>query len=126
VKIELAGERTYLADSMQFLPESGTRFEGRSCYYVMPSFPRRRYRRDGRLAVFHSMAEIVGGLDDVMEVVYQYLQALVLDALRHASALAAVDRWRLAPPDIPGTLEISAITFGRGDSGSRQGPAVGS
>jgi asparaginyl-tRNA synthetase len=83
VKVTVEGVPTYLADSMQFLLEYGCRLTEAGCYYVMPSF--RGEPMDSRhlCQFFHSEAEIVGGLADVMEVVQDYLRHLAWSFLEH-------------------------------------------
>jgi asparaginyl-tRNA synthetase len=38
VSVELVGERTYLAESMQFMLEYGCRISPDGCSYIMPTF----------------------------------------------------------------------------------------
>jgi asparaginyl-tRNA synthetase len=96
VQVELAGIPTYLADSMQFLLEFGCRLAPGGAYYLMPSF-RGEPADDTHLCqFFHSEAEIVGGLDDVMEAVQAYLRHLAEGLLVHG---------RQAVLDTAGTVE---------------------
>jgi asparaginyl-tRNA synthetase len=90
VEIDLFGERTYLADSMQFMLEYGIRFEGRTTYYVMPSFRGEEPDETHLSQFFHSEAEIVGGLDDVIEASEQYLRRLVAEALTETATLMEI------------------------------------
>jgi asparaginyl-tRNA synthetase len=81
VEISLFGERTYLADSMQFMLEYGCRLTGVGSYYIMPSFRGEDPDASHLNQFFHSEAEIHGGLDDVMRAVEEYLRHLVDAAL---------------------------------------------
>ncbi|ASG24017.1 amino acid--tRNA ligase-related protein [Nitrospirillum viridazoti] len=76
VEIMLHGRRTYLADSMQFALEYYLRQNHPGAFYIMPSF--RGEASDARHLnqFYHSEAEIVGGLDEVMSFVEAYLLAL--------------------------------------------------
>src|SRR5215472_5982673 len=90
VQIDLLGARTYLADSMQFMLEYGCRLTGSTCYYVMPSFRGEDSDESHLSQFFHSEAEIHGGLDDVIDVVEDYLVFLAQGLLdRHADDIAA-------------------------------------
>lgn len=85
VAVEVAGVKTYLADSMQFLLEYGCRLSEAGCYYVMPSF-RGESADDSHLCqFFHSEAEVPGGLEDVQGVVQEYLRHLATSWLEHAA-----------------------------------------
>lgn len=76
VEIELEGVKTYLADSMQFLLEYGCRLSDKGAYYIMPSF--RGEKADSRhlCQFYHSEAEIVGDLNDVMNLIEKYVKYL--------------------------------------------------
>lgn len=76
VKITLEGEKTYLADSMQFLLEYGCRLHKKGVYYIMPSF--RGEKADDRhlCQFYHSEAEITGDLNNVMKLVDEYIKYL--------------------------------------------------
>ena len=90
VEIELFGERTYLADSMQFMLEYGLRLTRRDCYYIMPSFRGEKEDSSHLSQFFHSEAEIHGTLADVEDAVEQYLVALAQALLAYdADAIAA-------------------------------------
>lgn len=86
VQVELFGVRTYLADSMQFMLEYGCRLCPHGCYYVMPSFRGEDADATHLCQFFHSEAEIVGSLDDVIRVVEDYIRFL---AQRLLSELAS-------------------------------------
>jgi asparaginyl-tRNA synthetase len=88
VQIELFGERTYLADSMQFMLEYGCRLTEAGCYYIMPSFRGEDADATHLNQFFHSEAEIHGGLEDVMLAVEDYLRHLAAAALsRHSGPI---------------------------------------
>ncbi len=76
VKIELEGINTYLADSMQFLLEYGCRLTENGCYYVMPSFRGEKADERHLCQFYHSEAEIPGTLENVMELVDEYIKYL--------------------------------------------------
>mgnify|MGYP000082403056 CR=1 FL=1 len=76
VKITLFGVETYLADSMQFMLEYGCRFSKDGCYYLMPSFRGEEADTSHLNQFFHSEAEIVGSLEDVMGIVDSYVRHL--------------------------------------------------
>ena len=76
VKIKLNGIDTYLADSMQFLLEYGCRLTENGCYYIMPSFRGEEADERHLCQFYHSEAEIPGSLDDVMELVDEYIKFL--------------------------------------------------
>ena len=76
VKINLLGQTTYLADSMQFLLEYISRFNKNGVYYVMPTF--RGEDTDNRhlQQFYHSEVEIPGDLTDIMNLGEQYVKYL--------------------------------------------------
>ena len=76
VKISLEGVDTYLADSMQFLLEYGCRLTEKGCYYVMPSFRGEKADERHLCQFYHSEAEIPGTLQDVMNLVDEYIKYL--------------------------------------------------
>jgi asparaginyl-tRNA synthetase len=76
VRVELFGLPTYLADSMQFMLEYGCRFSESGAWYLMPSFRGENADATHLNQFFHSEAEIVGGLDDVMRVSEEYVRRL--------------------------------------------------
>ena len=84
VKVNLNGVNTYLADSMQFLLEYGCRLSDKGCYYVMPSFRGEKADERHLCQFYHSEAEIHGNLEDVIELVEEYIKYLsqaILDKL---------------------------------------------
>lgn len=76
VKVNLEGVDTYLADSMQFLLEYGCRLSEKGCYYVMPSFRGELADERHLCQFYHSEAEIQGSLEDVMNLVEEYVKYL--------------------------------------------------
>ena len=91
VCINLAGQATYLADSMQFMLEYALRFHDKGVFYMMPSF--RGEDADARhlCQFYHAEAEITGCLDDVMSLVESYLHFLSTALLHeHGELLAAL------------------------------------
>ncbi|MFH0244584.1 amino acid--tRNA ligase-related protein [Streptomyces sp. HK10] len=86
VMVELEGVPTYLADSMQFMLEFGCRLAPKGSYYLMPSFRGEPADKTHLCQFFHSEAEIVGGLDDVMRTVEEYLRDLAAGLLEHSGA----------------------------------------
>ncbi|MFE7271833.1 amino acid--tRNA ligase-related protein [Streptomyces sp. NPDC057623] len=82
VHIDLMGAPTYLADSMQFMLEFGCRLTGTDTYYVMPSFRGEDTDASHLCQFFHSEAEIVGSLDEVMTTVEAYLAHLTAGLLQ--------------------------------------------
>lgn len=76
VKVNLEGIDTYLADSMQFLLEYGCRLNKKGVYYVMPSFRGEKADERHLCQFYHSEAEIPGNLEDVMNLVEEYIKYL--------------------------------------------------
>lgn len=85
VAIDLDGQRTYLADSMQFLLEYGCRIAPHGTWYMMPSFRAEDADETHLNQFFHSEAEIPSDLDAVMAVVGDYLRTLAVGVLEHLS-----------------------------------------
>lgn len=76
VSVELFGEKTYLADSMQFALEFGCRLSPQGSYYIMPSFRGEAPDETHLCQFFHSEAEIPGDLDAVIEYTEGYVRHL--------------------------------------------------
>lgn len=76
VMVNIKGRNVYLADSMQFLLEYACRWSDKGSFYIMPSF--RGEPTDSRhlSQFFHSEAEIIGTLDDVIALIEAYLAFL--------------------------------------------------
>jgi asparaginyl-tRNA synthetase len=133
VSVEIGGERTYLADSMQFLLEYGCRVSPPGCYYVMPSFRGEATDRTHMSEFFHSEAEITGTLEDVIGTVEEYLRALAaaLLARNPGDVQAAVGTTGhlerlVATPSLPRlTFDEAAAVLGRRGGELRTDPAHG-
>ncbi len=89
VKIDLFGVDTYLADSMQFMLEYGCRLNHVGAYYLMPSFRGESADETHLCQFYHSEAEIVGSIDDVMGLVEQYVQTMTSDIMAECGATVA-------------------------------------
>lgn len=76
VKVNLAGIDTYLADSMQFLLEYGCRLTDKGVYYIMPSFRGEKADERHLCQFYHSEAEIIGNLNNVIELIEKYIKYL--------------------------------------------------
>lgn len=76
VKIKIQDVETYLADSMQFLLEYGCRLNKAGVYYIMPSFRGEKADERHLCQFYHSEAEIPGKLEDVMNLVEEYIRYL--------------------------------------------------
>jgi asparaginyl-tRNA synthetase len=82
VKIDLMGEPTYLADSMQFMLEYGCRLNSDGAWYLMPSFRGEEADETHLNQFFHSEAEIIGDLEAVFESVESYVRGITAGALQ--------------------------------------------
>ncbi|OIQ73569.1 asparagine--tRNA ligase [mine drainage metagenome] len=91
VQIDLFGQTTYLADSMQFMLEYGCRLSDKGAWYLMPSF-RGEDADDRHLnQFFHSEAEIIGNLTDVMDTAESYVRHLTSAVLEeHRDRLLSI------------------------------------
>lgn len=76
VKIEIQNIEMYLADSMQFMLEYGCRLNEKGVYYIMPSFRGEKADERHLCQFYHSEAEIPGNLEDVMDLVDEYIKYL--------------------------------------------------
>ncbi len=81
VEIDLFNQRTYLADSMQFMLEYGCRFHGDGCFYLMPSFRGEDADKSHLCQFYHSEVELVCRLDEAMNVAEQYFRFISLAVL---------------------------------------------
>ena len=81
VKIKIDGVDTYLADSMQFLLEYGCRLTDNGVYYIMPTFRGEKADKSHLCQFYHSEAEIPGKLEDVMNLVDEYVKYLARKVL---------------------------------------------
>ena len=76
VKISIQNIEMYLADSMQFMLEYGCRLNEKGVYYVMPSFRGEKADERHLCQFYHSEAEIPGKLEDVIQLVDEYIKYL--------------------------------------------------
>lgn len=76
IKVDISNVDTYLADSMQFMLEYGCRLFDNGCYYIMPSFRGEPADERHLCQFYHSEAEIPGTLDDVINLVEEYIKFL--------------------------------------------------
>lgn len=76
VKINLFNIPTYLADSMQFMLEYGCRLYKQGCFYIMPSFRGELADERHLCQFYHSEAEIVGTMEDAINLVEEYVKYL--------------------------------------------------
>lgn len=76
VKVNIQGVDTYLADSMQFLLEYGCRLTNNGVYYIMPCFRGEKADSSHLCQFYHSEAEIIGDLNDVIDLVEEYIKYL--------------------------------------------------
>lgn len=83
VKVNLNGIDTYLADSMQFLLEYGCRLTNNGVYYIMPSFRGEQADERHLCQFYHSEAEIMGDLDDIINLVDEYIKYLSIKILEY-------------------------------------------
>lgn len=81
VEIDLFGERTFLADSMQFMLEYGARLSDAGAWYLMPSFRGEDADERHLNQFFHSEAEVLGDLTNVMDVAEAYVRHLTASVL---------------------------------------------
>jgi len=86
VKVNINGVDTYLADSMQFLLEYGCRLNEKGCYYIMPSFRGEQVDERHLCQFYHSEAEILGTLNDVMDLVEEYIKYLSNKIIKNMGA----------------------------------------
>ncbi|WKV72873.1 asparaginase [Streptomyces sp. PCS3-D2] len=85
VEIDLFGERTFLADSMQFMLEYGCRLSRNGAWYLMPSFRGEDADESHLNQFFHSEAELPGGLENCMDVVDAYVRSLAAGVMENLS-----------------------------------------
>lgn len=96
VDITIKGNKVYLADSMQFSLEIGTRLTNKGAFYIMPSFRGEDVDKRHLNEFFHSEAEIAGTLLDVQILVEEYIKFLI----RHL-----LNTCEIEISDIAGTTE---------------------
>lgn len=83
VKINLYGVDTYLSDSMQFHLEYALRILKEGVHYIMPSFRGEDADERHLCQFYHSEAELIGDLEDVIRLVNQYIHSLCLDLYKN-------------------------------------------
>ncbi|MBA4536380.1 asparaginase [Bacillus aquiflavi] len=83
VKVNLEGVETYLSDSMQFHLEYALRNHHKGVHYIMPSFRGEEADQRHLCQFYHSEAEIVGGLEDVIQLVNEYIDYLCKGLLKN-------------------------------------------
>lgn len=92
VSVNLFGQKTYLADSMQFQLEYLLRIQREGVWYIMPTFrgedPDERHLNQ----FFHVEAEFVGELDDAIYLVNNYLKFLVTSITESPELLANIEK----------------------------------
>jgi aspartyl/asparaginyl-tRNA synthetase len=76
VSIDLFDKRVYLADSMQFHLEYLLRFNKKGVYYIMPTFRGEDPDQTHLNEFYHSEVEIVGGLQDIIQLGTRYIKHL--------------------------------------------------
>jgi len=76
IKVNILGQDTYLVDSMQFYLEYSCRLHSKGCYYIAPSFRGEESDQNHLNEFFHSEAEILGDLNDVINFVDEYITSL--------------------------------------------------
>lgn len=112
VMVELEGVPTYLADSMQFMLEFGCRLAPGGAYYLMPSFRGEAADESHLCQFFHSEAEIIGGLDDVMSAVEDYIRHLAVGLLEHSATAVRDMAGTVAHlEELAGSGPLPRITF---------------
>jgi asparaginyl-tRNA synthetase len=92
VEVQIAGERTYLADSMQFMLEFGCRLFPRGAYYIMPSFRGEPLDTRHLCQFFHSEVEIPGGWEEIRTLAEEYVAGLARGILGDSELRTAISR----------------------------------
>ncbi|MGH3721157.1 MAG: amino acid--tRNA ligase-related protein [Pseudonocardiaceae bacterium] len=87
VDVELFGERTFLADSAQFLLEYSCRLNVTGCYYLMQSFRGEEPDQTHLNQFMQSEAEVPGTLDDVLLLAEEYVLVLAAAFLNEQASL---------------------------------------
>lgn len=92
VDVNLFGQKTYLADSMQFQLEYLMRVHQNNVWYIMPTFrgedPDARHLNQ----FFHAEAEIKGTLSDVMTLIDDYIATLVKTIYSCSELMDAIEK----------------------------------
>ncbi|MFI9172416.1 amino acid--tRNA ligase-related protein [Streptomyces lincolnensis] len=114
VPVSVSDVQTYLSDSAQFPLEYGCRLAEKGCYTVLPSF-RNEDPDETHLNQFtHSEAEIVGGLDDIIEYVEGYVRHLSRNILNEygRQLSAAIQDVTHLERMADGSASFPRVTFG--------------
>lgn len=85
VKINIRKNDVFLADSMQFSLEIGTRLSGTGAYYIIPSFRGEQIDARHLNEFIHSEVEIYGTLDDIKQLAEEYIKHLVVALKKHCT-----------------------------------------
>lgn len=83
VSVNIRGKKVYLADSMQFSLEVGTRLSGHGAYYIMPTFRGEQTDERHLNEFIHSEVEIPGTIDNVMDLAERYIKYMIQYLLTH-------------------------------------------
>jgi asparaginyl-tRNA synthetase len=81
VSVELCGQRTYMADSMQFLLEVGCRLSGSGVYYKSISFRGEDTDATHLQQFHHAECEIPGSFEDITQLGGQFIHWLTTSLL---------------------------------------------
>jgi len=77
VKVDIKGNKVYLADSMQFSLEIGARISKNGAYYIMPTFRGENIDERHLNEFVHSEVEIPGNINDIMDLAEKYIKHMV-------------------------------------------------
>lgn len=77
VKVDIKGNKVYLADSMQFSLEIGARISKNGAYYIMPTFRGENIDERHLNEFVHSEVEIPGNINDIMDLAEKYIKYMV-------------------------------------------------
>ncbi|WP_413664195.1 amino acid--tRNA ligase-related protein [Microbulbifer sp. CNSA002] len=113
VCIQLNGQETYLADSMQFQLELCCRMKPRGAYYLMPSFRGEDWDATHLCQFMHSEVEISGDLAEAMSLAEGYIRALSKAMLREQaeSITRAAGSLSHLESVANGDLTFNSVTF---------------
>ena len=84
VEVEIAGKKTFLADSMQFMLEYALRLCPKGVFYIMPSFRGEVHDWRHLNQFYHCEAEIQGGIEEVIGLVSEYIFFLTRELLERS------------------------------------------
>lgn len=112
VPIDLFGEKTYLADSMQFSLERMLRLDhgGGGVYYVAPSFRGEDHDATHLNQFFHVECELVGGMDAAISVAERYIITIIHQLLKKHALLIS-----MFAGDTSHLQDILSLYAGHGD-----------